>query len=226
MSSNISDNLVIVVGRQFGSGGRQLGKMLADYFSLTYYDKELLSEAARKYGFSREIFARFDEKRPSPIRSLLANTLGMQDIYSSHPISNESIYTAQGNIIRDLASRHGAVFVGRSADYILRDFPNLISIFLHSPVEKRAKALVDRGDAKNLQHAIEIAGKIDADRENFYNYFTGRRWGHADNYHLTLDASLLPINKIFEVVKSFIENRDLFRSGVDTPTSAAKETVK
>ncbi len=207
MSSNIPKNLVIVVGRQFGSGGRQLGKMLADHFSLAYYDKELLSKAAEKFGFSQEIFAKYDEKRPSPIRSLFANTLGVADVYSSHPLSSESIYTAQGKVIRELAEEKGAVIVGRSADYILRDHPNLISVFLHAPVEERARRLVARGDATDINKATELAKKIDSKRENFYNYYTGRNWGHADNYHLTLDASKLDINGAFELIKNFIIHR-------------------
>lgn len=207
MSSKIPENLIIVVGRQYGSGGRMLGKLLAARFSLPYYDKEILSEAAQRYGFSKEIFAKYDEKRPSPLRSLLENTLGVQDIFSTQPLSGENIYNAQGRVIRELAEQGGAVFVGRSADYILREHPNLVSIFLHSPLDSRARNIVARGEAPDVAKAAELASRIDSKRENFYNYFTGRRWGHAANYHLTLDASLLPAQEAFQVICNFIERR-------------------
>lgn len=207
MSEIKTDKLIIVIGRQFGSGGRKLGKQLAEHYSLPYYDKEILSKAAEKFGFSPEIFAKYDEKRPSLLRSLISNTVGIQEIYSSHPLSSEGIYTAQSHVIRELADAEGGVFVGRSADYILRDYPRLISIFLHSPLEKRAETLVGRGDSENLDKAKELAEKMDTKRENFYNYFTGRRWGHADNYHFCMDSSLLDDESTFEVIKDFIDRR-------------------
>lgn len=198
---------VIVVGRQFGSGGRNLGKMLAERFGLPYYDKEILSKTAERYGFSPEIFAKYDEKRPSPLRSFFTHSFGVPEVYTSSSMSGEKIYEAQGIVIRDLAEEHGGVFVGRSADYILRDYPDMLSIFLHAPIEKRAKVLVDRGDANTIEQGIELARKLDSNRENFYNYFTGRRWGHCDNYHLSLDASRLSPEQLLEVVCAYIAKK-------------------
>lgn len=200
-----SSDLIIVVGRQFGSGGRKIGKALAEEFGLAYYDKEVLSEAARQFGYSPHIFARYDERRPSPLRAFIGNVLGVPDSYEI-PMSNEGIYKRQSDVIRQLAARGGAVFVGRSADYILRDHPGLISIFLHSPLEKRAEAIVKRGEAATLEKGMEIARRLDSNRQNFYNYFTGRNWGHADNYHLSLDSSSLGFDGVMEVIRTFISN--------------------
>lgn len=199
--------MIVVVGRQFGSGGRKIGRRLADEFGLAYYDKEVLSEAAQRLGFSQDIFARYDERRPSAIRSLLTNAFGVPDSYVQNPMSSESIYAAQSRVISELAEEGGCVFVGRSADYILRHHPGMVSIFLHSPVERRASTLVERGDVDTLEHGIEMARKFDRKREEFYNYFTGRHWGQADNYHLSLDTSLLGEEATYEVIKTYLKAR-------------------
>ncbi|MDE6810816.1 MAG: cytidylate kinase-like family protein [Muribaculaceae bacterium] len=199
-------DLIIVVGRQFGSGGRKIGKALAQHYGLEYYDKEVLSEAAGRFGLHPDIFARYDEKRPSPLRSLLSNAFGVAESYENS-MSSESIYQRQSYVIRQLAEKKGCVFVGRSADYILRDHPNLVSIFLHAPLEHRAKAILERGDASTIEKAKEFAHKLDVERENFYNYYAGSGWGRADNYHLTLNSSKMSDEATLDVIKAYIDNR-------------------
>lgn len=202
--TRLPSDSIVVVGRQFGSGGRKIGKMLAEEFDLSYYDKEVLAEAAKRLGFSKDIFAKHDERRPSALRSLLSNTFGVQDSFHQSPMSSEAIYTAQSKVINELADEGGCVFVGRSADYILRHRPNLVSVFLHAPIDHRAKNLLERGEVESIEKGKEMARKLDRNREEFYNYFTGRRWGHADNYHLTLDTSLVTVDEAYDIVKSFI----------------------
>ena len=119
-NSQLPADLTVVVGRQFGSGGRRIGRRLAARLGLTYYDKEVLSEASQRFGFSQTIFARYDEKRPSAIRSFLSNAFGVPDSYMQNAMSCESIYAAQSRVISELADEGGCVFVGGSADYILR----------------------------------------------------------------------------------------------------------
>lgn len=206
-NTRLPSDAVIVVGRQFGSGGRKIGRRLAEEFGLKYYDKEVLAEAASRLGISQDVFSRYDEKRPSVIRTLISNTFGVQDSFHISPLSNESIYTAQGEVINELADEGPAVFVGRSADYILRHRPNLVSIFLHGPIEHRAKVLLDRGDVTSIEKGIEMARRIDKNREEFYNYYTGRKWGHADNYHFTLDTSGLSFEDTYNLVKDFVMGR-------------------
>lgn len=205
MQQAVPSDLIIVVGRQCGSGGRALGKMLAEAYGLEYYDKEMLSKAAEKFGYSQSIFAKYDEKRPSAVRTLLTHAFGVGDSYLQNPMSSEAIYNAQSEVIRRLAARRGCVFVGRSADYILRDHPHLVSIFLSAPIESRAELLIKRGDAENMDKAMEMARRQDHNREQFYNYYTGRRWGHADNYHLCFDARSLGTEAAFSLIRDFIE---------------------
>lgn len=203
-----STEFVIVVGRQFGSGGRKLGRRIASALGLEYYDKEVLSEAAERFGYSPEIFAQYDEKRPSPLRSLLSHSFGVADsFYTQSSLTSENIYDRQSRVIRALAEDGGGVFVGRSSDYILRDHPNMISIFLHAPIEWRGEQIAARGDAESKEKGMEIARRLDKMRHDFYNYFTGRNWGHSDNYHLSVDSSLFTEEELAELILTFIRKR-------------------
>lgn len=203
-----SSKCVIVVGRQFGSGGRKLGHRIASALGLKYYDKEVLSESAKQFGYSPEIFAQYDEKRPSALRSLLSHTFGVADsFYTQSSLTSENIYDRQSRVIRALAEEDGGVFVGRSADYILRDYPRMLSIFLYAPLEWRGEQIMNRGDAPDKEKGMELAKKFDRMREDFYNYFTGRNWGHSDNYHLSIDSSLFDDDELAEIVLNIISKR-------------------
>lgn len=209
----IPKDIIIVIGRRFGSGGRKVGRLLADRLGLKYYDREILSEAAERLGFDKNIFLAADEKKPSLLRSILSTSAGVADQCCSGGLTREEIYRAQGDVIRDLASKGGCIFVGRSADYILRDAPRLLSVFLHAPVEHRIDNILARGEAACRNKAREMARAKDRDREGFYNYFTGRKWGSADNYHLTIDSSLLPVEAIADVITAYIDSRFSPREG-------------
>lgn len=203
----IPSDSIIVIGRRFGSGARRLGKILAERHGLAYYDREILSEAAARNGFDSNVFAKADEKRPSILRSILSSAPGIPDDYTGGGLTRERIYKAQGDVIRELAAKGGAVFVGRSADYILRDMPHLVSIFLQAPIDVRIKNIIERGEATSAASARELARKIDKDREGFYNYFTGRKWGVADNYHITIDSSLISEEGLADMITVYLENR-------------------
>ncbi|MBD5283988.1 MAG: cytidylate kinase-like family protein [Bacteroides sp.] len=201
------NSTVIAVGRQFGSGGRKIAKLMAERLGLPYYDRELLRETASRMGFSPEVFAANDEKRPSLFRSLASHLYGVADNYGSTPMSRDEIYRQQGEVIRDIASRGGCVIVGRSADYLLRDHPGLISIFLHAPLSWRIKRIIERGEAKTEHEAEVLAHKIDSQRESFYNYFTPGMWGYAPTYHLSIDASKLDPEQIVDLIENFAKHK-------------------
>ncbi len=198
---------VIVIGRQFGSGGRKIGKAVAARLGIGYYDKELLSEAAGSMGFSPDIFVAADEKRPSPFRSLLQGVYGIADNFHTTTMCGERLYRAQSDVIRKICEMGRCVIVGRTADYVLREHPGLVSVFLHAPIESRARKIVERGDATTIDQAIDLARKRDNDREDYYNYFTGRHWGEASNYHLTLDSSSLPEERATDIIVAFANAR-------------------
>lgn len=209
MTSKESEGkIVVVIGREFGSGGRAVGRIVANRLGIPYYDKELLSEAADRLGFSHRIFADADEKRPSMFRSLMQGLYGVPDNFNTDSMSGEGVYQSQSRAIREICSKDSCVIVGRTADYVMRDHPGLVSVFLHAPVGFRAQKILDRGDAKTLQQATEMARKSDRNRSHYYNYFTGRNsWGKASNYHLSLDASRLTDEVAADIIISFIKAR-------------------
>lgn len=198
---------VIVIGRSFGAGGRSIGKELASALGYTLYDKELLKEAAKEFGFSPQIFERADEKRPSMLKRLVTQIYGVQESFITETLSSETLYQAQSRVIRALASRGPCIVIGRTADYILRDFPGLISVFVHAPVAYRALKIVERGDAPDEAEAIEMARQQDRRRQEYYNYFTGREWGVASNYDITLNSSLMPPAATADFLAHYVRER-------------------
>ncbi len=207
---NEINKYVITVGRQFGSGGRLIGQSIANELGIEYYDKALLVEAAKHAGMSPELFERKDEKAPSFFSGMMPLNIGYSG-YSLYPggssISDDAIYRAQSDVIRSLADRSSCVIVGRSADYALRDRSNVINIFLHAPIEVRVKRIMERGDAKTIDQARQLAERTNKLRAAYYNFYTDKRWGDAASYDLTIDSSLLDPPAIVELVKQYVSKR-------------------
>lgn len=198
---------IIVIGRQFGSGGRLVGRKLAEKLGVDYFDKELLAETARNYGINPELLAAGEERRPSRWRSILGLAYGTADL-SQSGFSREKIYAWQSDVIRGVAERGACVIVGRTADYVAREYPGLASVFLHAPVDVRARHIVERGEAADVEAAAEMARRHDRLREAYYNYFTGRHWGRADNYHLSVDASAMSPATLVDLLALWLERRN------------------
>lgn len=196
---------IIVIGRQFGSGGRKVGMAVAKLLNIPYYDKLIISKVAAKYGYDPEILLKADEKKPSLFGSLIPGKYGILDNYATSPISKESLYEAQTNVIRQICNEGSCVIVGRTADYIMREHPGLLSVFIHAPLTWRSKNVLKRGDAKDEAEAMNYIKKADSDRQGYYNYFTGRNWGVANNYHLTIDGSQFEVDEIAEVIARLVE---------------------
>lgn len=197
----MKNNLVITVGRQFGSGGRAIGKRLAEMFGIAYYDRELISEAAKLSGLSSEIFEQRDEKTPGSLRFALATGFGITTGFSS-----ESLFLIQSDTIRKVASEGPCVIVGRCADYVLRDNPRCINVFINAPVEQRIRNIKARDASVNCKNIGELLEKMDKSRAAYYNFYTDKRWGHSGSYHLTVDSSLLGMEGTAELIKGFIES--------------------
>lgn len=210
MTSPDKPHYVITVGRQFGSGGRELGRRIADHLGIKYYDKELLKEAARKSGLNHEFFERSDERFPSFLSGLFSFALGYQsyNLYAgSSSISDESIYKAQSDFIRSLGDESSCVIVGRTADYVLRDHPRLVSLFVHAPMDECVKRIMRRGDFESEEKARAHASKVNRLRAEYYNFYTDRTWGAASSYDLTFNTALLPMDDIVALVADYIHRR-------------------
>ncbi len=201
-------DFVIVIGRQFGSGGREIGRRIAEKLGIPYFDKNLLAEAAKAFGFDKDVLADADEKRPSFIRTFLGSSYGnTSDFGCWGSLSPDALYDVQSRVIGRICHTGPCVIVGRTADYIARELTNLFSVFIHSPEAHRARRIVMRNDAADEAEAIRIAKKADSKRESYYNYYTGCRWGAASNYHLSLDASMLSMEETVDLIISFLKAR-------------------
>lgn len=186
-------HMVITIGRQFGSGGREIGRGLAEHFGIPFYDKELIVASAKKSGLSEAMFENVDEQAASSLLYSLvlgayAPTAGLAGM---PPLSvNETLFQVQSDVIKELALESSCVIVGRCADYILRERKDCVNLFIHAPMESRIERAVSKyGVVK--EKAEDVIHKTDKKRANFYNYYSGQRWGDAKNYHFSLDSSLL-----------------------------------
>ncbi len=202
--------VVITIGRQFGSGGRELGMHLAEAFGFKYYDKELLSEAAKRAGMSPEFFERNDERFPTFLNGLFSFAFGMtpSNFYAgSTSISDDNLYRAQSDFIRSLADSESCVIVGRSSDYVLRDHPRTVNIFVHAHMDDCVDRILRRDSGMTREKARARAEKVNRLRSNYYNFYTDKTWGAADSYDLTINTSLLTMPQIVEVVRTYINQR-------------------
>lgn len=209
-SKQLPEKYVITVGRSFGSGGRALGRMIADKLGIAFYDKELLFKAAEKAGMSPEYFERNDERVPRFFSGLFSFNHGYNPMaYYSGPssISSDSIYQAQCDFIHEIADQGPCVIVGRSADYVLRDVEHVVNIFVHAPMEDCVRRILDRADSLTETDARSLAERTNKVRAAFYNFYTDKRWGAASSYDLTLNSSLMPLEETADFVIEYLYRR-------------------
>ncbi|MBQ6587854.1 MAG: cytidylate kinase-like family protein [Butyrivibrio sp.] len=206
-------NTIITIGRQFGSGGREIGEMLAKNYGIKCYDKELLSRAAKESGFCEEMIQNHDER---PTNSFLYNLV--MDTYSfgynassfvDMPISHK-VFLAQFDTIKKIAEEGPCVIVGRCADYALSDFDNVLNIFIHADEECKIKRIKERfDDIKTDDQARDMMNKKDKQRQSYYNYYSSKKWGRADSYDLTINSSILGIEGTVKFITQYVEDFEL-----------------
>lgn len=194
----LSTPVAVCIGRQFGCGGREIGRRVAELLKVDYYDTELLDEAARASGVSSSIFAMSDERAPRVAPGLWPFNMGLNAgayMTNDNPLGDETVYHAQCEVICRLAQRGSCVMVGRTADYVLRRSEatacRVLSVFLHSPLDDRVRRMLQRGDATDEKAARKLAEEKNEARADYYNFYTGGGWGEASNYDLCVDVSLL-----------------------------------
>lgn len=203
-------NFVITIGRQFGSGGRELGRMLADRFGIEYYDKKLLLEAASRAGMSPEVFERNDERVPNLMGSSVGFNMGYGQLpwYNGQTMVADSIYSSLTDVIEHLADTRPCVIVGRSADYVLRDNPVAkVSLFVHAPIDDRVRRIIGRAEKDKEGAARTLAVKTDKLRAAYYNFYTDKKWGDSASYDLTFDSSVLSMEDLCDMVAFYIRRR-------------------
>lgn len=205
-----SGNYVVTLGRQFGCGAREIGQLVAKMLKIEYYDKELLLEAAKQSGVAPAVFEASDERTPKFFSSLWSFNLGYYSgalFVGDQPVKEDNVYQAQSQVMVELAHKSPCVIVGRSADYILRDEVNVISIFLHSSLEDRINRIIKRGDCKTKKAAKEMALKQNKMRANYYDFYTDKHWGMSESYDLSIDSSKLGPEGTAKLIVDYVKTR-------------------
>ncbi len=200
----MKQNKIITISRQYGSGGRIVGKKLADALGVPFYDNELINLAAEKTGLSKECFKEAENTSTGNLLfSITSLASGMDSC--GLPLS-EKIFLVQSQVIKEVAEEGNCVIVGRSANYVLSENPNCINVFLQADLKDRVERAVRHYDLpeKNAEAAVI---KTDKRRANYYNYFTGGKWGKAENYDLILNTSRLDLDHVVEVIKAYVSYR-------------------
>lgn len=199
-------NKIITLTRQYGSGGREIGQKLAERFGIKFYDNELIARAAKESGFAEAAFAKAEEKASNSLLYSLAmgmNAYGSQDFGFAGLSLDDKIFLAQSNVIRKVAAEGPCIIVGRCADYILKDKPNVVSIYLQAGIDARIKRAVELYGISEPKAAEEVL-KIDKRRANYYNYHTNEKWGYAGNYDMVLRTDKIGVDGCVDLIANFV----------------------
>ncbi|MCG6187147.1 cytidylate kinase-like family protein [Maribellus maritimus] len=204
----MQDKFYINIGRQIGSGGLEIGKKLATKLNISFYDNELLQIAARESGLGKEFFEQADEKDS---HSIFGGLFGMRSslmdqIYTGYFLSNENLFQIQSDVIRKLADEKSCLFVGRCADYILKEYPRCLNIFISAEKNDRIKRIAKIQNLSEEKACIFVE-KIDKKRANYYNYYSNKIWGATNSYHLCINSSVLGIDETVNIIHSFAEKK-------------------
>ncbi len=205
-------NYVITIGREFGSGGMDVGRALSEQLGIKCYDKELLQIAAKESGLCEEIFQNHDEKPTNSfLYSLVMDTYSVSGYTASSYLDmplNHKVFLAQFDAIKNLAEKESCIIVGRCADYALSEHKHCLSVFIHADKEFRIQHLKDTY-GWTAEKARDMMNKTDKKRASYYNYYSSKKWGDSRSYHLTLDSSQLGIKGCAEMILKYLEIRKI-----------------
>jgi len=204
----MAQRYVITIGRQLGSGGREIGQKLSARLGIAFYDKELIRIASKESGLKEEFFERVDEQKHF---SLFPGILGLRtaltdDFFSNYYLSNESLFRIQSDVMRRLATEGSCIFVGRCADYVMKDERNCLNLFICADTEDRIKR-ISVSHKVSESKAKELTERTDKGRSSYYNYFSGKTWGAAESYHLCINSSVLGIDETVKLIWSVAVSR-------------------
>lgn len=199
--------IIITISRQYGSGGRVVGEQLAKMLDIPFYDKELIALAAKKSGFREDVFENADKQAISSLLYSLSTGMysasAQLDGVDNLPL-NDRVFLIQHNVLRDIAQKGSCVIVGRCANYVLKDDPDAINVFIHAPLSARVTRATEEY-ARREEHVDKVVQKMDKRRAAYYEYYTGMKWGQVQNYHLTLDSNAVGTKGAAEIIRAFAE---------------------
>ena len=199
----MSDKIVITIARQYGSGGREIGEKVAAALGIKHYDENLITLAAREGNLDETVASKADESAANSLLYTLAlgsNFFGSAMNFGYKPPLNDKLFLLQSDVIRRAAEEGSCVIIGRCADYVLRDHPKRLSVFVYGDLPHRKQRVMDRHEGLTEAQAIDLINKTDRRRSSYYNFYTGNKWGKYDNYHLAVNSSLLGIDKTAEMI--------------------------
>lgn len=199
---------VITIARSYGSGGKNLGKLLADKMGINCYDREIIRMASDSSGINEELFGRVDEKlKKSPLFGIVRSNPykgnGVIPPESSNFVSDDNLFNYQAQVIKELAEKESCVIIGRCADYVLKDNPNVIRLYLYAPLEDCVKRVMAQNSITEKE-TIKKIETIDKYRSDYYKYYTGKEWNDARNYDFCLNTTSMSYEKLIQVVENII----------------------
>ncbi len=204
-------NTIITIGRQFGSGGHDIGTKLSEELGIKFYDKEMLDRAAKESGICQELFESNDEKPTNSfLYSLVMDTYSFGNNYASGYLDmplNHKIFLAQFDAIKGIASEGPCVLIGRCADYALEDRPDVLRVFIRAELDDRIRRIAKQFDLSDAK-AKDMIVKTDKKRAGYYNYYSNKKWGDSESYDFCLNSSILGIDGAVDAIKDLIELKE------------------
>lgn len=206
---------VITISREYGSGGRLIGKRLAEKLEIPYYDRDTINERiSKESGFATEMFSGQEKKAKNSFLYSLASAMGTGEAGPEALSLNERLFLAQFDTIRKIAEEGSCVIVGRCADYILRGLPYATNVFIYAEEEDKIRRAVEEyGDPED--QVRKIMREADKGRANYYAYHTGRKWGEHVNFNLSLDSGYLTIEDAVDLIIAYTEKQIWRQSTID-----------
>ena len=199
---------IITIGRQFGSGGKEIGIRVAKELGIPFYDDELLQEAAKKSGLCEKVFESFDERPKSLLYSIAVDSFmfGLPGSTAGESLEQQ-VYLATFETIRNLAAQGPCVIIGRCADYALEDNPDHLNLFIYAPLEERIKRVAKRQKI-SPEEARKLILKTDKRRASYYEYYSSKKWGAVESYDFCLDSSYLGIGRTVELIQAMVAHKE------------------
>ena len=195
-------NKIITIGREFGSGGRELGKRLSDHLGIAYYDKEIIDEIAKRTQLAEGYVRQVVEQQTALFFPITVGRT-FHSTGSDYMLKQlTAVYAEQANVLREMAEKSDCIIVGRCGDYILKDH-NPIRLFVYADMDAKVKRCREKADEhENLtdQELIKKIRRVDRDRAKYYRYYTGQEWGNRANYDMCINTSSVPVKELAEAL--------------------------
>jgi cytidylate kinase len=199
----MAKKIIITIARQYGSAGREIGEKVAAALGIPLYDKELIKEAASKGDLNEEVLKNADEQAANSLLYTLAmgsNILGTTMNFGYKMPINDKLFILQSEVIKEYAAKGSCVIIGRCADYVLRDTPGLLRLFIYGDIDHRQARIKERHPEIKSSQIIDVINKTDKRRASYYNFYTGNKWGKYDNYDIAINSSTLNVDGAVDVI--------------------------